>query len=174
MHTIEYDSVNDVLYGILIEDTPWRLCTIDVNTGAIATVAAVSQNGLTGSAFDPTAGTMYVSNIYSHELLTIDLGNGQLTEVGSFNAGIQVGTGMAFHPSYGLLATDNKSNEALDDELYQIDTSTGAATLIGAITEAPPDYENILALAYVPEPSTFLLLSIATLVFSACHRREHR
>jgi DNA-binding beta-propeller fold protein YncE len=156
MHTIEYDSVHDVLYGILTEDVPWQLCTIDVGTGRATPIASVAQNGLSGSAFDPATETMYVSNIYAQRLLTLDLHTGDLRVVGDFGAGIQVGTGMAFHPTYGILAADNRNSLYSGSDLYQIDKYTGAATFVGQIL----DRGGVSALAYTPEPATLSLLAL--------------
>ena len=157
MHTIEYDPLQNVLYGIQSEDTPWRLCVIDTDTGIASAVAAVSQNGLTGSAFDPTTGTMYVSNIYSQKLLTLDLTTGGLDVVGDFNAGIQVGTGMAYHPVYGILCADNRAGHfGENDDLYSVSKDTGAATLIGSLNRSG----SVSALAYIPEPTTMFVMGL--------------
>ena len=171
MHTIEYDSIHDVLYGILSEDTPWRLVTIDVATGLATTTALVSQNGLIGSAFDPSTGTMYVSNIYGDCLQTIDLTTGGLQLVGDFGAGIQVGVGMAFHPQLGILATDNRNSHNRGDDLYRVDKYTGAATYVGEIQ----DLGAVGALVYIPEPSTMALLFTGAVgLLAYAHRRRRR
>ena len=114
IHTVEYDSIQEVLYGIRSEMSPYSLCTIDVTTGQATIVAPIAANGLIGMAFDPASGIMYASDIYRQKLVTVDLATGALSYVGSFNAGVQVGTGLAYSPIYGLMAADNYSNSYIE------------------------------------------------------------
>lgn len=58
-------------------------------------------------------------------------------------------TDMAFETSLGLLSLSHGPTGASDDHLYQIDTETVAATLIGQL-----DTENPLGLAVLAGPVT--------------------
>ena len=148
MHGLEYDSNHDVLYGITSALSA-ALYTLNVSTGAATLVGYHGETGLSGMAFDPITDTMYVADVSGNFLFTIDLGTAALSGVGPFNAvgGDQVGVGLAFDPTQGLFASDNKSSALPDDELYSINPATGQATLVG-----PINHGNVLGLAFITEP----------------------
>jgi hypothetical protein len=145
MHGLEYDSNNDVLYGVTNQNggSGNALWTVDVTTGTATFVATHGRPGLAGMAFDASSGTMYVGDFQTGELHTINLTTGVTTLIGSFGVGIQTGLGLAFDPVLGLFACDNKASGSVDDELFRVDTSTGAATLVGPINAG-----NVLGLTF--------------------------
>jgi hypothetical protein len=144
LHGLEYDSNADVLYGISNQASTRALYRINVDTGAATFVGVHGIPGLSGLAFDPATNRMYASEVFAKALYMIDLTTGLPTFVGPFNvSSIQLGTGLAFHPTLGLFASDNKAGPAGDDELFRIDPATGQATLVGPINAG-----NVLGLAF--------------------------
>jgi hypothetical protein len=147
MHGLEYDSNNDVLYGITSYGGD-SLYTLNVATGAATYVGFHGKDTLTGMAFNPATNTMYVSEASENNLYTINLATAAVTLVGPFNAagGVQVGVGLAYDPVEGLFASDNKASSQPDDDLYAINPATGQATLVGPINQG-----NVLGLAFITE-----------------------
>jgi DNA-binding beta-propeller fold protein YncE len=150
MDSIEYDPVDDVLYGITdyAATYPITLSLYRINpANGEATLVAPHGNGsLDGLAFDPINHTMYACDILTRELYTIDLSTAALTLVGPFGAGSLPGVGAAYDPSLGLFISDNHGDAAVNDRLFHVDTANGQATLIGNI-----GYGNVISLAFVPE-----------------------
>jgi hypothetical protein len=157
MHSIEFDSVNGILYGINVNNSPVGLWEIDVDSGH-ATFVGATADYYNGLAFDAATSTMYASNVNGKGLARLDLNTGATTLIGNFNAGIQIGTALAYHPSFGLVAADNRSSRTGPSDLYQVNKETGQASLIGNSVNG-----NVLGLAFlpayllVPEPSTYAL-----------------
>jgi len=120
----------DVLYGIEGNPSnalPYTLVTIDVVTGVVTTVGLVNANvqGLEFSA----GGTLYGWDIGGAGLITINPATGAVTDVDpSIGGGPEVQT-LAFSPG-GVLYGAGPAN------LYTIDTTTGALTLIAAFNPA--------------------------------------
>jgi hypothetical protein len=153
MHGLEYNPSDDTLYGVA-PTGPGPLATlyrVNPATGAATVVANVSTTGNFNLAYDTTAGVMYAAEIFSQNLYTINLSTAAVTLIGSFGAPgmpfAQVGCGMAFDPTLGLFATDNTGIAGQANLLYKINTTTGAATLVGTTAVA-----NLLGLAFVPTP----------------------
>ncbi len=152
MHGLEYNPADDTLYGVARPSgSPAALYRIDRSSGAATLVVPLSVTGMFGLAYQSTTGVMYVAEIFSQNLYTLDLTTGVLTLVGNFGVlgapFVQIGMGMAFDPGWGLLATDNRGVAGQANHLYRVDMSTGAATFIGASAVG-----NLLGLAFVPGP----------------------
>ena len=61
--------------------------------------------------------------------------------------------GLAFHPQTDVLYGIDNGIGVYPDGLYTVDITTGQSSLVGR-----PQLGNELGLAFVPEPSTILLL----------------
>ncbi len=152
MHGLEYNPADDTLYGVARPSGPTAvLYRINTTTGSATSIANLSTNGIYNIAFDTSVGVMYAAEILSQNLYTLNLATGALTLVGPFGIPgtpfVQIGMGMAFDPVLGLFATDNTGLQNQANLLYHINTSTGAATLVGITAVA-----NLLGLAFVPSP----------------------
>jgi hypothetical protein len=99
------------------------------DVGALNDAGAVNYS-VSGLAFNPVTGVLYGSTggVSGHNLLRINPANGQVTVVGSFNAGTATMTDLAFDSSghlYGISSSGGAN-------LYSINPVTGQATLIGS------------------------------------------
>jgi hypothetical protein len=153
MHGMEYNPAQGIMYG-LKTGTPQVFYRINLFNGAATVIGTIAMPTAAGGAlaWDSVAGQMYMSEISTQTLYRISL-TGAINPVGPFNAPhptspfTQVGVGMAFHPDFGLYATDNGGLLKPNDLLYRVSTATGQATLIG-----PTNGANMLGLAFVGEP----------------------
>jgi len=121
---------NFIAGGTWAVDT-WYGC--QQNNGALWTINEVNGTmtliggggaALNGLAYDPTTCNMYGAG--SYDLYTVDMNNGNQMLVGPFNTGGLI-IGIAFDGEGTLYGED------LIDNLYSINTSTGAAKLIGPL-----------------------------------------
>jgi len=110
---------------------PSTLFIIDGATGAVVSTVGPIGFAVTGLAFDPTTGALYGTTAGASAdetlLLTIDVATGAGTVVGSFGVGPGPMADIAFDPAGNLYGW----REPLADDLYRIDKTTGAATLVG-------------------------------------------
>jgi hypothetical protein len=165
MHGLEYDAVHDVLYGT--SSLNRSLYSIDTTTGAATLIGAYWDAGglaIDGLAYDAEQQVMYGAtsgfSSVGHPpagLYTLNLQTGAAAYVGPFGAGSSsFAQGLAFDPAVGLFATDTHGADfTFDNQLYQINPTTGSATLVG-----PMGKGNVLGMAFIPEPSTALLTGI--------------
>ncbi len=137
-----------------------NLFRFDISTG-MSTLVAHTADTLEALAFAP-GGTLYGLGKNDGNLFTIDTTTGAMMLVG--NVGVTVGSptgGLAFGPDGSLFAT-------LDDVLYKLNLTTGAATLVNpdttgnVVTDA--GFSSISGLAFgpaaVPEPSSIVLCGV--------------
>ncbi len=111
------------------EDKPSGLYNFDTDTGVVTFRAAISKYyRFFGMDVRPSDGTVFGVNTHwdsSGSLWTIDIDTGGTTLIGP--TGVNGSVGLAFDPFsgnlYGLAGTQN---------LYSVDTSTGAFTFIGS------------------------------------------
>ena len=127
-------SSADFLSGGCFVGDVWWVCeystmssdiyTVDETTGDM-TLVGPSGVGLNGLAYDPSTDTLYGCS--STDLYTIDQGNGDSSPIGPFETeGLMIGIACDMDGKmYG--------EDLGTDSLYEIDTSTGTATLIGAL-----------------------------------------
>lgn len=152
MQDLAFNS-SGVLYGF--EDATNDLVTIDLNTGTATTVVRLPNTNLTGLAFD-SSDNLYASDFIDGKLFEVNQITGALTEIGSFglSASHHLAT-LDFDASGTLYAADF----GITDHLYTINTSTGAATSVG-----PTGFGTVRGIVFanssVPEPSSFVLLSL--------------
>lgn len=169
-------SLNGVSFGF--DDTPAGLVvvsdtdksrTIDPVNGIYAslnpdlTYGNAESPTITGLAYDRRSGVLYGLDSFSNSVVTVDIATGMLTPVGitgidfSRNNGFDIG----MNSGTAYLASPATSGGA-QANLYTIDLTTGAATLVGAIA---PKLEgiSIIGLAAVPEPSAVAMLALGGL-----------
>ena len=140
MQGLSFNPLDGKLYGGDIKNT----YTIDMKTGKATKIGAHGFWTLGDIAFDFTRNTMFATDPFSKKLYTIDLKTGKPTQIGVFKTGRLIGTGLTFHPTLGLYASDNQGSQAADDVLYRIDLTAGRAVRVGFLGS-----RNTLGLEFV-------------------------
>ncbi len=146
------------LFGMTLDDD---LYTIDKNTGMSTIVGgdpALSYPH--GLAFSPT-GVLYASDTAgfgTSKLFRVDPSDGMASFIGTMPYDYVVS--LAFDQHGVLYGYDNGNNS-----LIRIDPNTGSAVTIGG--SGSDDY---LAIEFVPEPQTLLMMTLVGLVFFRCRR----
>ena len=138
---------------IYIESRGTTLFVVDSDTGASTLVGAYGVTGVLAQAFSPN-GTLYAifnAGSTSAQLATVDIHTGAATAIGS-SAGVPL-EAMAFGPDGTLYAGNFNPGT---NNLYTINRSTGAATLVG-----PLGFANIMDMAWDPANSTMYAIESA-------------
>lgn len=128
---LAYDSTSQTLYGVdntfgaaTVNDP---LLTINTSTGAATEVGFTGTNaGSLGLAFDSSSGTLIGLIGNPQRLVDIDLGSGAASVIGPVST---VGLSLAYDPGTDRLYTVDLNT----DELFSINKSTLATSLIGAL-----------------------------------------
>ncbi len=141
MHGFEIDDTGQ-LYGYSTNVAQGaRFFRIDRNTGQATGISDPGWGSFGSMGFVPATQTMYIIDAGLDNLYTIDRTTGVATLIGPLNASsTQVGVGMAYDSTYGMLAVNN----SLQDTLWSIDLGTGQATFINNLATG-----NVLSLAFI-------------------------
>lgn len=120
------------LYGIV---STTSLVTLNTNNGAVLNSVNFNVGGIESLAI-ATDGTLYGAT--QGALYTINPFTGIATLVGSFNNSVIGNSGQNIRFGYdGMLYDTDGGVDATSTHLFQISTTTGAATLMGTITNFP-------------------------------------
>jgi hypothetical protein len=130
------------------------LYRFDIGAGTSVLVGHTADT-LEALAFSP-GGTLYALGKLDGDLYIVNPTTAGMTLVG--NTGVAVGSptgGLAFGPNGTLYAT-------LDDALYTLNTTTGAATPVNPDPTTDTGFSSISGLAFlsVPEPSSVVLMAL--------------
>lgn len=109
------------------DNTNFRLVTLDPDTGGVSSVIGAyggNTEFIEGMSFRPSDGQLFGIDVLLNELVTINSSTGEVTSVGSFGE-IHRFAGLSFVGST-LYAVDFG-----DGGLYEINQSTGQASIIG-------------------------------------------
>jgi DNA-binding beta-propeller fold protein YncE len=163
MHGLEFNAQTRRLYSTSSSSTTdGVLYELNPATGAATVIGAMpGRRGFGSLGFNTSTGVMYWADTTSDELYTINLATAATTLVGPLGVTTQVGAGLAYHPTIGMLAVNNSGT----DTLSVLNLSTGAATLIGNTGTS-----NMLAIAVIPAPAPLALLGLAGLAASRRRR----
>ena len=129
---LEFDASGTLLgTHITTSGGPSTLVSIVPTTGVVTAIGLTGYITIGGIAFHPTTGVLYgvTSSVSIQELVTIAPGTGVATSVG-FGFGIY---GTIEMSSLEFDAEGRLISGGDDGNLYEIDTSTGLATLIGPL-----------------------------------------
>lgn len=125
-------SPNGSLYGIV---NTTSLVTVNTGNGAVLSSVNFNVAGIESLAIAPD-GTLYGAT--QGALYTVNPVNGVATLVGSFNNSIIGNSGQNIRFGYdGMLYDTDGGVNAISTHLFQISTMTGAATLMGTVTNFP-------------------------------------
>ena len=120
------------LYGIVNTSS---LVTVSTNNGAVLSSVNFNVAGIESLAIAPD-GTLYGAT--QGALYTVDPVTGIATLVGSFNNSVIGNSGQNIRFGYdGMLYDTDGGVNATSTHLFQISTTTGAATLMGTIANFP-------------------------------------
>lgn len=123
---------NGSLYGIV---NTTSLVTLNTNNGAVLSSVNFNVGGIESLAIAPN-GTLYGAT--QGALYTINPVNGIATLVGNFNNSVIGNSGQNIRFGYdGMLYDTDGGANATSTQLFQISTASGAATLMGTITNFP-------------------------------------
>lgn len=159
--------------AVAFTDTALAFSAGDTNAGD---APAVVNGAYTNSFAGATTTTLYDLDAGNDILATqVPANNGTLQTVGpiGFNLATAGGfTGFDISGQTGLayLVGNNLTGGLTANTLYSLNLSTGAASSLGAIAGASGSFRDI-AVAPVPEPSTFAL---ATIAFGICGYKLRR
>ena len=126
-----------IAYGTLDGDGSGAVVTIDRTDGSGTTIGASGFTAVTGLT-NTRSGTLYASagnGVCADTLVTIDPGTGTATTVGAYGTNVAGMDGLAIDGAgtlYGV-TTAACDTAAPGPALYTIDTTTGAATLVGRV-----------------------------------------
>lgn len=171
MHGIEYDDSTSQLYGISIHNTG-TFYSINKTTGAATAIGTTTGTAsFQNLGYNSDTDTMYMTSGgrtggIAEALHSINRATGAVTDIGPLGAVSTNPNGLAYN-------FDNDTMYMIDntaDNLFSVDLSTGAATVIGSTGAG-----NLLGLAYVnpvPEPATLAVLGLG--IFAALRRQKAR
>jgi hypothetical protein len=168
MHSLAYDNVSRILYGISfsisddpISSTLYRISTTTGQATPIGNVGVASEAGnpIFGLAFNPADRFLYGS--FTNPLVEGDIEGGIYridpnTGNGTFLFSSLPLADLAFHPETGVLFGIDNGNGSVADSLHTVDLATGIATQVGLT-----GLGNNLGLEFVsviPEPGSLALL----------------
>jgi hypothetical protein len=153
-------SSTGVLFATANNGSAVDLFTVNISTGAATLIGPTSATVTTDMAFSPS-GTLYAWNISTT--------NGGLMTVNTMTgAGTFVTAGFSALPLTALTFDTTGSLFGASTNLYGINTSTSATTLVGPIGF---DIRGI-ALAPVPEPGSFILTLVGLALAGLVARRS--
>ena len=183
---LTYDAANDIFYATGKDNTVGPLSvstlyTVDPSTGLATRIGPTGENNLAagGLAFDSTTealfGTGNTPSPDNSSLFLVDTTTGGAAQVGPTQGPYYLDSGgLAMDPSSGLLyATGvqlNASSGTWEAYLFTVDRGSGAATMIGP-TGA---FLGFGGLAFVPEPSTLILLTMGAVGLRVYYWRRNR
>ena len=126
------EAPDGTLYGIV---NTAQLVTLNPNNGAVLTSVAFNVGGIESLAISP-GGTLYGAT--QGALYTLNPFTGQATLVGNFNNSVIGNSGQNIRFGYdGNLYDTDGGVSAINTDLFQISTGTGAATLMGVVNNFP-------------------------------------
>lgn len=128
------DPTDGTMYVCSTDGNTSSLFTLNTETGETTLIGTGSvEDGLVGIAFDNT-GQMY--GIYLvRKFYSIDKTNGQATYIGDFNTAVSglPHHGLDFDPQSETMFMTSYNVFTFDNELWTINLSTGANTLVGSV-----------------------------------------
>ena len=164
---LAFDPTTGIPYGLYNLDIGQRqLFTIDTQTGAATVIPGSLSGDASAVAFDST-GMLHVIDTSLQELLTVDKTTGATLTATSLSTALGSVAGMDVDPATGVFyVADGESGGT--DALYTLDATTGELTEIGSTGLV----DGLAGLAFLPEPTSLLLLAVGVVAMRARKRRR--
>ncbi|MCB2220736.1 MAG: T9SS type A sorting domain-containing protein [Bacteroidetes bacterium] len=128
------DPTDGTMYVCSTDGNSSTFYTLDLETGATTIIGSgMIEDGVTGIAFDDT-GQMFAIFLV-RKFYSIDKTNGQATYIGDFNMAVSglPHHGLDFDPETQTMFMVSYNVFELDNELWTVDLTTGANTLVGSV-----------------------------------------
>jgi hypothetical protein len=153
INSIAFDVTSGQLYGA----DSIALYRIDPTNAALTLVGLTTRGDVRSIGFD-LSGNLYGAG--GNSLLKINTSTGAAAAIGSFGVPAATMYDFAARPEDGTMFAVGDPSSSF---LYQVDTATGHAALIGGISGIPPaNFAHGLAFSPgVPEPPTLALILMA-------------
>lgn len=163
---LAFDPTTETLYGLY--DLPHtgerKLFTLDVASGRASVLPGTLVGDPSAAAFG-LDGTLYALDTGLQQLLTIDKNTGNVVASTPLSRALGSVAGMDVHPVTGAFYVADGGGGGTN-QLYLLDVSTGRLDVIGELGVVG----GLAGLAFLPEPSTVLLLTLG----AAAIRRKPR
>ncbi|MBL8863147.1 MAG: hypothetical protein JNK02_14215 [Planctomycetes bacterium] len=143
MTGLEWDSAQQTLWGA----SNGNLYRVNPASGATQQIGVTGLTSFTNLAYVPATDTLYLTNVATDALYTIDRSVGQLTVVGPLGSTAANASGLAYDTDAGLLYLV----DSVSDVLYTVSLATGAATPVGSTGPG-----NLQALVFLPDEASFV------------------
>ncbi|RMI01055.1 MAG: DUF4394 domain-containing protein, partial [Calditrichaeota bacterium] len=135
------DPTDGTMYASSSDVFNSSLYTVDLSTGAVTRIGAITNAPLIIAIAVSPSGQMYGVDIFNDNLISIDKATGAGTVVGPIGFDANFSQGMDFDESDGTLYMA-AYNAATGGELRTVDVTTGATTLIGPLGSVTPGGDN--------------------------------
>jgi DNA-binding beta-propeller fold protein YncE len=162
---LAFDHSTNRLYGLYdLRDTGERkLFTLDTETGQASVLPGTLSGDPSAAAFS-LDGTLYALDTALQRLLTVDKTTGNVMTSLPLSTPLGSVAGMDVHPLTGVFYVADGGGGGTN-RLYHLDVNTGQLQEIGGLDVGA----GLAGLAFLPEPSTLLLLTAGGLML---HRRR--
>lgn len=144
------DPTNGILFGVtadLTGDNPFStLYTIDTGTGSATLIGSFGAGRIVDIAFAQSPSARGTSGPFFAIDTLADTIIGTGGTLGSLGFDAEYAAALDFNGSNGTLylaAIDNVSPTFQPDQMYTVDTTTGAATLVGGISADPAGADSV-------------------------------
>ncbi|MBF8456564.1 T9SS type A sorting domain-containing protein [Kaistella sp. G5-32] len=147
---LSWDATKSKMFAIAIGATGGELYSINLTTGAATLVGAIT--GMTTPIWleIDNAGNAFSADITSDKLYSINLANGAATEIGALGVNMQFAQDADFNKDTNVLYAASYTGGGVGG-IYTINTTTGAATLVGDTTPDNAEY-TMFSVANTTEP----------------------
>jgi hypothetical protein len=147
---------------------------LNPTTGAVISSSPSLTSGLTVDAIASSGSTMYGVDSLANTLGTLNTATGTFATIGAMGYDVSGKNGFDISPNSGIAYFASAvSSSGTDANLYQVDLSTGFASLVGQIGPGEGLLVDGLTVQTVPEPSSIAMACFGGAgIFGLMRRRK--